>query len=72
MPAYEYVCQQCDKPFEVHQTMAQHAERGAPPCPQCGSLRVTRRFAALNVGVGSKCGGGSAPGCDAGGGCCCG
>jgi putative FmdB family regulatory protein len=71
MPTYEYVCQQCEKPFEVHRTMVQHAEQGAPPCPQCGSPKVTRRFAALNVAVGSRSGGGAAPSCDAGGGCCC-
>ncbi len=72
MPLYEYVCQKCEKPFEVRQTMAQQAEDGAPACTACGSSRVTRRFAALNVAVGSRRGGGPAPGCDAGGACCCG
>lgn len=71
MPVYEYVCQQCHQPFEVRRTMAQHAESGPPPCPACGSAQVTRRFAALNLAVGARGGGGPAHNCGSGG-CCCG
>jgi len=70
MPTYEYLCQQCARPFEVLQSMAQHAESRAPACPQCGSSKVTRRFAALNVAVASRTEGGSAPGCGCSGGSC--
>jgi putative FmdB family regulatory protein len=41
MPLYEYVCRDCDKPFSVHQTLAEH-ERGEVACPECRGKRVER------------------------------
>lgn len=72
VPTYDYVCEQCASPFEVRESIAQHTERPARPCPKCGSHNVARRFTPVNVAVGSRMGDGPAPSCDAAGCCCCG
>ncbi len=50
MPTYEYGCPDCGKPFEIRLSMAEYAERKAPPCPHCGSARVIRKFTLVNLG----------------------
>jgi putative FmdB family regulatory protein len=42
MPVYEYVCRDCQKPFEVIRPMAEST--ATPKCPACGSTRVERTY----------------------------
>jgi putative FmdB family regulatory protein len=39
MPRYEFMCEKCNKPFELTMTMAEH-EKGKVRCPECNSTRV--------------------------------
>ncbi|MCZ6634089.1 MAG: zinc ribbon domain-containing protein [bacterium] len=50
MPIFEYVCQDCDHPFE---TLVQGSQQ--PECPACGSAKLAKQFSAFAV----KAGGGS-------------
>ncbi|MBI1735431.1 MAG: zinc ribbon domain-containing protein [Candidatus Rokubacteria bacterium] len=36
MPLYEYHCNRCAKEVTVPMSISEH-EKGAPPCPDCGS-----------------------------------
>jgi putative FmdB family regulatory protein len=42
MPVYEFVCRDCQKPFEVVRPMSESAT--TPKCPACGSTRVDRTY----------------------------
>jgi putative FmdB family regulatory protein len=42
MPIYEFVCRDCQKPFEVVRSMSESAT--TPVCPGCGSARVDRTY----------------------------
>ena len=71
MPIFEYICEECKKPFE--KLVRNHAE--AIACPACGSDRYTLQFSV--VAAPKKEGNGSSaaaagPSCCAGGGCGCG
>lgn len=72
MPTYDYLCQQCARPFEVRLSMAEYSESKSPPCPHCGSRTVIRRFTPINLATGSRPGAGTATGCGptAGPDCC--
>lgn len=43
MPVYEFVCRDCQKPFEIVRPMAE-ATAGGVTCPACGSTRVDRAY----------------------------
>ncbi len=60
VPAYDYVCQDCESPFEVRMSMSEYSEGAKPECPSCGSTNAERRFSAVNVMTGSGGGGSSA------------
>lgn len=49
MPIYEYVCQQCQKPFDL-------IVRGEvkPTCPFCQSQELVKQFSAFAVGNGQS------------------
>ena len=65
MPIYEYVCDDCHKPFE--KIVMKKNEKIA--CPTCGSNRHTMKFSVVNASV--KGGdGGSMTGFGGGGSCC--
>jgi putative FmdB family regulatory protein len=49
MPRYDYVCNECDTPFEVRASMAAYSEGLTPSCPNCGSQDTDRTFTAVNV-----------------------
>jgi putative FmdB family regulatory protein len=40
MPTYQYGCENCGKTFERTETMSEH-EALKPPCPKCGSKKVS-------------------------------
>jgi putative FmdB family regulatory protein len=42
MPVYEFVCRDCQKPFEVVRPMSESTT--TPKCPAGGSTRVDRRY----------------------------
>ena len=39
MPRYEFLCEKCQKPFELTMTISEH-EKGKVRCPTCKSTRV--------------------------------
>ena len=53
MPFYEYVCEECEKPFSVFLTYAEF-DSASVRCPACGSLKVHRRIRAVRVTTGEK------------------
>jgi putative FmdB family regulatory protein len=42
MPVYEFVCRDCQKPFEIIRSMSEATE--GVKCPACGSTRVDRTY----------------------------
>ncbi len=44
MPIFEYACRVCDKEFEVLVSASRKAA-----CPDCGSLRLEKKFSAFAV-----------------------
>ena len=51
MPIYEFYCSDCDKKFDVEQTVDDHMKRKeVPVCPKCGSdQHVERLISAFHV-----------------------
>jgi len=65
MPIYEYICQECQSPFE--RIVLSKTERIA--CPKCGSKRHTMKFSVVNTAIKSggdtaQCGMGDVCGMD--------
>jgi putative FmdB family regulatory protein len=42
MPVYEFVCRDCQKPFEIIRPISQASSE--VKCPSCGSTNVTRKY----------------------------
>src|SRR3990172_9020414 len=49
MPTYDYICQDCGRPFDVQATMADYAKGLKPTCPHCRSKKAIRSFTNINV-----------------------
>lgn len=69
MPLYEYLCQDCDRRFEVLQKMGKGAE--ALACPHCGGQGLAKQFSTF-ASAGSERGAGATaaargPSCGTGG-----
>ena len=64
MPIYEYVCDDCKKPFE--KLVMSQSEKIT--CPKCGGRHHTMQFSV--IASPTKSDGGSAPSAGTGGGCC--
>lgn len=70
MPIYEYLCQDCEKKFDIKATIGER-ERGLKVnCPSCGSdrtIQILGNFFTFSKGNKSKfntgCGPNSSPGC---------
>jgi putative FmdB family regulatory protein len=43
MPRYEFLCEKCQKSFELTMTISEH-EKGKVRCPTCKSTRVLPRL----------------------------
>jgi putative FmdB family regulatory protein len=43
MPVYEFVCRDCQKPFEMVRPMAEATATGVK-CPACGSDHIDRMY----------------------------
>ena len=63
MPLYEYICQACEKKFDVRASITEYSDGINPSCPDCGSNKVERGFSAFNFLSGSEGGSGSSGGC---------
>jgi putative FmdB family regulatory protein len=53
MPRYEFLCEKCQKPFELTQTIAEH-EKGNIRCPTCKSTRVTTQLGSFTTQTSKK------------------
>ena len=49
MPRYEFLCEKCQKPFELTMTISEH-EKGNVRCPTCKSTRVVAAARLLSRG----------------------
>ncbi len=48
MPQYEFLCKDCEKPFTKVLTIAEYEkEKDAMKCPECGSTKTERQWAAF-------------------------
>lgn len=63
MPAYDYTCRDCGKPFEIRMSISEYSEGVTPECPSCRSTDTARSFTVVNVMTGSSGRGGSAASC---------
>jgi putative FmdB family regulatory protein len=56
MPRYEYLCQKCNKPFEMLYSLAeyQRAQKNKTKCPKCRSVRVVRQISTFEVKTSKK------------------
>jgi putative FmdB family regulatory protein len=72
MPTYDYVCQDCNEPFELRASISEYSKGLQPRCPRCGSEKSIRTFTSINVLTARRPGGGGGGACDpsAGPGCC--
>ncbi len=49
MPTYDYLCQDCGRPFDVNSSISEYAKGLSPHCPACGSARAIRTFTNIQV-----------------------
>jgi putative FmdB family regulatory protein len=73
MPIYEYVCEDCGKPFEIRASISDYSKGLDTPCPHCGSRKAIRVFSSVGMFTSGRGRGGGPPsGCGpmAGPGCC--
>jgi putative FmdB family regulatory protein len=47
MPVYDYICNDCEKPFETVLTLTEHDDKEKIGCPHCGSKNVEQEAAAF-------------------------
>jgi putative FmdB family regulatory protein len=53
MPRYEFLCEKCQKPFELNMTIAEH-EKGKVRCPTCESTRVVAQLGSFTTQTAKK------------------
>ena len=53
MPLYDYICQDCQKKFEVKATVAEYESGLNVRCPACASERVKRTLSVLSFSMGN-------------------
>lgn len=56
MPRYEYLCNNCSKPFELLYSLAEfeRAQKAKIKCPKCRGTRVQRQISAFEVKTSKK------------------
>jgi putative FmdB family regulatory protein len=56
MPIYEFLCQKCEKPFELIYSLAEYERemKKKIKCPKCGSTSVVRQISAVEVKTSKK------------------
>ena len=53
MPIYDYVCDECKKPFTIVLSLAEY-ERDKVQCPKCGSKRARQEITECTAVTSSK------------------
>jgi putative FmdB family regulatory protein len=53
MPRYEFMCEKCNKPFELIMTFAER-EKGDVKCPKCQGTKVVPQFSGFVAQTGKK------------------
>jgi putative FmdB family regulatory protein len=53
MPRYEFMCEKCNKPFELIMTFAER-EKGDVKCPKCQGAKVVPQFSGFVAQTGKK------------------
>ena len=53
MPRYEFVCENCHKPFELIMTISER-EKGEVKCPKCKSSKVLPQLGGFTVQTSKK------------------
>jgi len=64
MPTYEYLCQDCEKKFDVKATIKEKEKGLKVSCPECGSKKTVQligNFFTFSKRSGSDFGGGCGP-----------
>lgn len=54
MPLYEYRCKDCDKAFQVVESLPEHEKHRKVRCPSCSSDRVERVWSPVFVETAKK------------------
>ena len=54
MPNYEYRCTQCERSFEVFQTLEERRRQPRPQCPRCKSKKVQHEFSVFQAVTSKK------------------
>ena len=53
MPRYEFLCEKCQKPFELTMTISEH-EKGNVRCPTCKSTRIVPQLGSFTTQTAKK------------------
>lgn len=53
MPTYEYICDNCGKPFSLFLSYAEY-DHVTVTCPECGAAEVRRKIRPVRVAAGEK------------------
>jgi putative FmdB family regulatory protein len=53
MPRYEFLCEECKKPFELIMTISER-EKARPKCPTCKETKVTPQLGGSMVQTSKK------------------
>jgi len=53
MPRYEFLCEKCQKSFELIMTISER-EKAKPACPACKGTNVTPQFSGFMAQTGKK------------------
>ena len=53
MPRYEFLCEKCQKPFELVMTIYER-EKAKPTCPACKGAEVIPQFSGFMAQTGKK------------------
>ena len=48
MPAYDYVCNECQKRIVIYQSYEEYGRKGIQ-CPHCGSKKLTRKIGRVRI-----------------------
>jgi putative FmdB family regulatory protein len=53
MPRYEFMCEKCNKPFEVIMTISER-EKSEIKCPKCKGAKIVPQLSSLMVQTSKK------------------
>ena len=53
MPRCEFLCEKCQKPFELTMTISEH-EKAKAKCPTCKGTKVIRQFSGFMAQTATK------------------